>query len=274
MLPGRSFEDAQVAALYRHRPDYPDAVLEKLIALNSTRRSLLDLGCGTGKIARGLAGAFAGVTAVDASDAMLRIARSLQKRNVNNITWVHGRAESAPLHGAPFDLVVAAQSIHWMDQATVFTRLTPLVSERHVVAVVAGDDAFEPPWQAAWDDFLRRWIHQLKGEHYQPNRADSAFARHMTRYTRWIETHGELQVDGEPITQSVASFVACQHSRDTFAPVRLGPRLQRFDAELAELLSPYADDRGMLTYAIRTRVVWGAIRARRSQPEANHGADR
>jgi len=274
MRPGDSFEGAQVAELYRHRPDYPAAVLEQLTVLSPVRHSLLDMGCGTGKIARGLARSFARVTAVDASEAMLRIARRLQQCEVDNITWVQGLAESAPLYGAPFDLVVAAESIHWMDQARVFGRLASRVNEQHVFAVVDGDGAFEPPWQAPWDDFLRRWIAQLKGERYEPDRPDSAFARRMTRYAQWIDARGEIQVTGEPVTQSIASFIACQHSRDTFAPVKLGTHMQRFDAELADLLAPYANDQAMLTYSIRTRVIWGSIRARGGQRSTSRVAGR
>jgi SAM-dependent methyltransferase len=260
MRPGQSFEDARLAELYCHRPDYPAQVFEKLIALSSCRNSLLDLGCGTGKIARGLGATFGTVTAVDASEAMLRIARRLHRRDDGNIRWIHGLAESAPLTGAPFDLVVAAASIHWMDHAVVFPRLKSLVSECHVFAAVDGDGAFEPPWQLQWDEFLRRWIGQLTGESYEPGRPDSAHAIRTTRYRRWIDQHGAIDVTGPPIAQSIASFIACQHSRDTFAPAKLGAKSLRFDEELTDLLSPHADD-GMLTYSVRTRVVWGSIRS-------------
>jgi len=257
--PGQSFEDPAVARSYLHRPEYPRAVFETLRNLNSSRGSLLDLGCGSGKIARGLAPDFVSVTAVDASRAMLDAARALQHDGSSNITWLHGLAETAPLAGAPFDLVVAAASIHWMDHSIVFPRLASVVTGDHVFAVVDGDGAFEPPWQVPWDAFLRRWIHELTRERYEPGRTDSAHALRMTRYRRWVDVRGNVHLIGEPVTQSIASFVACQHSRATFAPGRLGDRMHAFDRELIELLAPYADG-GYLRYSVRTRVTWGSIR--------------
>ena len=74
-----------------------------------------------------------------------------------------------------------------------------------------------------------------------------------------IDVRGEIELTGEFITQSIASFVACQHSRDTFAPCKLADRVNAFDRELTELLTPYAKQ-GQVCYRVRTRVTWGAIR--------------
>jgi trans-aconitate methyltransferase len=258
MRPGQSFEDAEVVNFYVHRPEYPREIFEKLVELSPGHTSVLDLGCGTGKIARGLASSFASVTGIDASEAMLRVAAG-QQQDTDNITWIHGLAESAQFVGVPFDLVVAAASIHWMDHSVVFPRLSAVVSADHVFAVVDGDGAFEPPWQEAWDDFLRYWIYELKGEPYEPSVADNAYTANMTRYRRWIETRGETEVEANPVCQTVEEFIACQHSRDTFAPSKLGAQMKDFDADLAAILKPHADN-GVLRYAVRTRLEWGSIR--------------
>lgn len=260
MRPGESFEDREVARLYVHRPDYPTPVYDRLIEQSPGRESLLDLGCGTGKVARRLALVFQRVTGLDASGEMLEVARTLPGGQAGNISWVRGLAETAPLDGAPFDLIVAAASIHWMDHAVVFPRLRSAARENHVFAVVDGDGAHEPPWQAAWDEFLARWIHHLKGEHYEPHRPDSPHAAKMNRYRDWIDQAGEVAVISPPVSQAVPDFVACQHSRDTFAPYRLGPRMTEFDGELTELLTPHAVG-GRLSYSVRTTLTWGRIRA-------------
>ena len=259
MRPGQSFEDAEVANFYVHRPEYPQRIFEKLVELSPHRRSLLDLGCGTGKVARALAGSFASVTAVDASKEMLRVAARLQRAETRNIRWIHGLAEAADREGVPFDLVVAAASIHWMDHPVLFPRLASVVHADHVFAVVDGDGAFEPPWQSEWDEFLRRWIYALTGESYEPARTDGPFMIRMTRYKDWIDVAGETDVMSEPIVQNVDDFIACQHSRDTFAPSKLGALRGQFDAELASLLAPYATD-GSIGYRVRTRLTWGSIK--------------
>lgn len=258
--PGESFEDREVARLYVHRPDYPKAVYDRLIELAPGRGRLLDLGCGTGKIARHLAGTFEQVTGLDASGEMLEVARTLPGGQADNISWVRGLAETAPLDGNPLDLIVAAASIHWVDHAVVFPRLRAAARENHTFVVVDGDGAHEPSWQAAWDEFLARWIYDLKGERYEPHRPDSPHAAKMNRYRDWIDQAGETAILSPPVSQAVPDFVACQHSRDTFAPYKLGPKMTAFDRELTEFLTPHAVD-GRLSYSVKTTLTWGRIRA-------------
>jgi SAM-dependent methyltransferase len=63
---------------------------------------VLDLGCGTGRLALGLAAAGHAVTGVDPSPAALAAART--KAGAERVAWIHGTAESAP-QGA-FDVAV------------------------------------------------------------------------------------------------------------------------------------------------------------------------
>ncbi len=259
MRQGQSFEDKEVAACYAYRPDYPTEVFDKLVSISPRITSILDLGCGTGKIARGISESFISVTAVDASAAMLASAAPLPGGNANNITWVHGLAESAELPGQPFDLIVAAASIHWMDHEFLFPRLKSVSSTDHVFAVVEGDGAFQPPWQEAWDDFLAYWIHELKGEKYEPLKPNSDHARFMTRYRDWLDIEGEAVFDSAPFSQSIGDFIKCQHSRDTFAAAKLGNNMKAFDEDLRKLLTPYSTD-DSITYTIQTRVEWGVIK--------------
>ncbi len=259
MRPGQSFESAEVARNYLHRPEYPDEVYEKLIALTPGRASALDLGCGTGKIARNISRSFESVTAIDASAPMLEIASRLQDEAAGNIAWVHGLAEAADIRGGPFDLIVAGASIHWMDHAVLFPKLRKDVRHDHVFATVDGDGAHRPPWKRAWDDFLAKWILELKGERYAPDDASSDYARFMTRYRDWIEIRGEMFAE-RAVSQSIDHFVRCQHSRNTFAPSVLGARQARFDDELRAILEPHAQQQ-TITYRVRTRVEWGSIKS-------------
>ena len=256
MRAGASFEEADVVENYVFRPPYPQALFQRLVEIAPARTALLDIGCGPGKISRPLARHFETVTAVDPSRAMIALGRSMPDGDAPNIEWVEGFAEDFPIADRRFDLTVAAASIHWMDHERLFSRLLAHGRPGHVVAVVAGDDAFEPPWRANWVNFLERWVLAVTGEPFDP----VGKPREWDRYAAHLDIKGEEYFVSAPFEQSVAAFIACQHSRDTFAPSKLGARLPDFDRELEQILRPHArDDR--LTYRVRTKLVWGRIKA-------------
>lgn len=225
----------------------------------------MDLGCGTGKITLPLARFFDHVTAVDPSEAMLAIARSQAEESTTNINWINGPAETASFPGHPYDLVVAGASIHWMDQEVVFPRLLDVVGSNHIFAVIDGDGAYDPPWQQDWDDFLKYWIFELKREQYEPQSGDSAHHKFMTRYRQHVNIAGDCWVMSGTINQKLSDFILCQHSRDTFAPSKLGARIRQFDDELESILRPFAvEDR--LSYRVRTSMTWGTIAPKTTTP--------
>ncbi len=257
---GRAFEDEDVVRNYAYRAPYCDGVYAKLLEVSPRYDSLLDIGCGTGKIVRRLCHSFNRATAVDPSSAMLSVAKSLAEDTTSNVTWVEDTAESFPLVGIPYDLVVAAASIHWMDHAALFPRLHRAVSEEHVLAVVDGDGAFDPPWEGKWRDLVERWVRRLKEAGKYELRGDLPYQDFINQYRQFINISGETSILSDPVSQTIDDFVLCQHSRNTFAPSRLGPWLAEFDQELKEILAPYASD-GKISYPVRTQIAWGTIRS-------------
>jgi predicted TPR repeat methyltransferase len=69
---GAWFKDPLLAAAYPARPPYPDGVIQLLTELIvDTPRAVLDVGCGTGELARRLSSSVDRVDAVDFSATML-----------------------------------------------------------------------------------------------------------------------------------------------------------------------------------------------------------
>src|SRR3982751_4137518 len=87
------FEDASVAAAYKFRPEHPPQTFEILRDLIAgAPRRVLDVGCGTGFIACGLAPLVDHVDALDPSRAMLEEAKLSPGGRHPNLNWIHGRA--------------------------------------------------------------------------------------------------------------------------------------------------------------------------------------
>ncbi|HWE63965.1 MAG TPA: class I SAM-dependent methyltransferase, partial [Chloroflexota bacterium] len=73
-----AFQERSVADAYRYRPPYPPAVFDVLLGLVNTQpRLILDVGCGTGNLARSLATTVERVDAVDCSLEMIEHGRRL-----------------------------------------------------------------------------------------------------------------------------------------------------------------------------------------------------
>src|SRR5688572_25907174 len=102
-----TFEDASVAAAYRCRPPHPAQTFEILTSLiRDTPRTVLDLGCGDGLIARPLTPLVDRVDAVDISAAMVAEGRRRPGGDHPNLRWIVGAAETAPL-SPPYALITA-----------------------------------------------------------------------------------------------------------------------------------------------------------------------
>src|SRR4051794_13431133 len=153
---GSVFQDPSVAAVYHTRPPYPVAVFEILARLIGERSgAALDVGCGTGIIARHLVNHAERVDAVDISTAMIAEGQRLPGGDHPRLRWIVGRAEDAPLEG-PYTLATAAASLHWMDWDVVLPRLHDLLTPDGLLVVVL-DDQLPPPWRAELAPILSRY---------------------------------------------------------------------------------------------------------------------
>lgn len=114
-----------LAATYqKSRPSYPDALLDWLFALFApgAPRTAIDVGCGTGIATRLLTARGLDVVGVDPNEDMLGQARAL-----GGPRYVRGDAEATGLPAASADLVTAAQSFHWFDEARSFAEFARIV---------------------------------------------------------------------------------------------------------------------------------------------------
>ena len=113
----------------RFRAGFPDSLFDRLAALGigASGETVVDVGTGTGTLARGFALRGCKVIGVDPDGRLLDQARRLDVAASATVEYKIGSAEAIPLPDGVADVVSAGQSWHWFDgpkAAMEFSRIT------------------------------------------------------------------------------------------------------------------------------------------------------
>ncbi len=102
----------------RYRAGFPQSFFKRLFADGWVHEGdhVLDLGTGTGTIARGLALRGCHATGLDSEQHLLTEAARLDREAATGVSYVEGRAEATGLPAQSFELVTAGQCWHWFDR--------------------------------------------------------------------------------------------------------------------------------------------------------------
>ena len=134
------------------RPAYPDEAVASLIDAARSGRGVnapgrdgplraADIGAGTGKMSELLARGGLLVDAVEPSEAM-----RAQASSVEGVRWHDGVAEDTGLPNGLYDIVVFAQSWHWMDSERAGLEVARILAPGGVLAIVWNQMAVSIPW--------------------------------------------------------------------------------------------------------------------------------
>ncbi|MGW0227413.1 class I SAM-dependent methyltransferase [Actinopolymorpha singaporensis] len=263
---GGWFQDPLIVEVYDRRPPYPHELVRLLSELagqadlaGDTPRAVLDIGCGTGELARRLAPLVDRVDAVDRSAAMLARGRELPGGDNSKLRWCLGTAEDAELD-PPYALITAGESLHWMDWDVALPRFARASAPNAVLAVV----------ERSWD-----------GPPAMSSRLGEIFARHSpVRGYRRRDVPGELERHGhftrlgerscgpEVWRPTVEEFVEARHSQVGGSRTHMGEAtVTEFDQAIRALLHDLVaagDVRRVgdrLDLRVEGRVTWGQLNA-------------
>ena len=245
---GAQFQDSSVAAAYPTRPPYPDELFDLLAGLiHDTPRILLDLGCGTGDIARRLAPMVTRVDAVDPSAAMLALGRSLPGGSRLNLRWIQTSAEEFD-YRERYALVVAAESFHWIDWYRVVPRVRGALARDARLALVLGRGFTREPWAGE--------VGRLIAE-YSTNRDFQPYDLLEELCKRKLFTvEQRVQTRPVPFAQSVDAYVESFHSRNGLSRERMGTSAAEFDARLRAIIARYTRS-DVLEFEVVAQFAWG-----------------
>jgi SAM-dependent methyltransferase len=131
------FSFDQVASVYRAaRPDYPEALIDDVVAYArlEPNDAVLEVGCGTGQATRSFATRGVPILAIDPGPEMLRTARETLSA-FSNVRLVEATFEAWPANNAVFQLIIAAQSWHWVSAEVRFVKAVEVLSPHGSLAV-------------------------------------------------------------------------------------------------------------------------------------------
>jgi SAM-dependent methyltransferase len=122
----------------RHRPAYPDALIDRACELAglAPRAHVLEIGCGTGQLTRSLLGRGLRVMAVEPGEQL--IARALdQLAGAGEVQFVNARLEEASVQRAHYRAVFSASAIHWVDPDVSWRKIADALVDGGTVALVS-----------------------------------------------------------------------------------------------------------------------------------------
>jgi SAM-dependent methyltransferase len=243
-----SFLDEDTVKAYCHRAPYPQETFDILISLISDEpRTVLDVGCGMGAVARNIANKVTRVDALDPSQTMIDEGRKLPNGNHPSIRWIKGSAEDAPLN-PPYAQIVAAMSIHWLDWDTVMPRFASLLTSNGYLVILYNSFNAVP-----WHEEVQKLRREVRiSEFPRP-----IYTAEELEKSGLFARYGEKETTPIKFRQTVDDYIEQFHSRSDMARVRIGNDVaDRFDDDLRKILSGYITG-NTVEIELYARIVWG-----------------
>jgi ubiquinone/menaquinone biosynthesis C-methylase UbiE len=133
---GKVFDE--IAAEYdRHRPAYPDELIDqacRVAGIGSGDR-VLEVGCGSGQLTRGLVTRGLHVTVLEPGKSLIALARQ-NLEGAGAVEFVNAQFEDALLSHEQFAAVFSASAFHWVDPKVSWQRAADVLVPGGTLALV------------------------------------------------------------------------------------------------------------------------------------------
>jgi SAM-dependent methyltransferase len=127
----------QIASAYKaSRPDYPEDLIDDVLSYAKLEptNNILEVGCGTGQATKSFATRGLRIVAIDPGPEMVRAARETLA-SFANVELSEATFEAWPANNSVFQLIIAAQSWHWVSPEVRFVKAAELLSPNGSLAV-------------------------------------------------------------------------------------------------------------------------------------------
>jgi SAM-dependent methyltransferase len=207
---GRAESFGSIAGLYdRHRPTAAPEFLDELAALKP--RQVLDVGCGTGKVARELLARGLTVLGVEFDPRMASIARE------HGVEVEIGAFETWDDRGRTFDLITCGDAWHWIDPVRGWRKVGRVLRPGGTVARFWNHHEVDEPLKSALEAVYRRVAPEVLGVPRSRDTRDASDPRAENRSYPWVRSYS---------ADDWVALIATYSANQTLEPARLA-ELQR-----------------------------------------------
>jgi SAM-dependent methyltransferase len=205
------------------------------------RSRALDLACGQGELAGGLAPLVGEVIAVDRSAAMLRHAMS--DGVAGNVQFLQRDLDRGDIGALGlFDVVMIGRAIHWLDRALVLRLLPQLLSPAGAIVVCNSTIMDKTQWKRPFMALRRSW---RKSKTLPDTMGKAFFKGSAYRFSAEVVSHREFTWTLDDLFAHSLSF-----STST-AAILADP--ERYRSALRAAVSAFMDEQGKLAGHMVTR---------------------
>ena len=152
----------QSADYARYRPVYPDAYFEFILSITKERNTAWDCGAGNGQVAEKLSMYFDKIYATDISAQQIEQAVPNEK-----IEYSVQPAEQTNFPDGFFDLIVAAQAVHWFDFDRFYTEVNRTLKKDGIISVLGYN---RPVIVPEVDEIITRFYQTIVGPYWDKER--------------------------------------------------------------------------------------------------------
>ncbi len=119
------------------RPTYPDELVDQAcqVAVIGSGDHVLEVGCGSGQLTRGLVARGLRVTALDPGSSLIALARQ-NLEGAGEVEFVNAQFEDALLSPQQFQAVFSASAFHWVDPTVSWQKAADVLVPGGTLALV------------------------------------------------------------------------------------------------------------------------------------------
>ena len=138
-----------------------EAILTATNPTMATGRRLIDLACGTGRVALALAPFFEEVSAIDIEPEMVAVARRrAEEIAASNVRWFVGKAEEWEASEGHYHLVTIGEAFHRLDRVQVAQRAYKWLAPGGYLVTLGGESFLDgtAPWRIVVRDVVQAFV--------------------------------------------------------------------------------------------------------------------